>query len=45
MRELVEYLGRSLVEHPDQVEVEEFEEDGDLVLAKQPQDQLLMQEP
>jgi predicted RNA-binding protein YlqC (UPF0109 family) len=32
MRELVEYLVRALVEHPDQVEVEEFDEDGDLVL-------------
>ena len=32
MRELVEFLVRSLVEHPDEVEVEEFDEDGDLVL-------------
>jgi predicted RNA-binding protein YlqC (UPF0109 family) len=32
MRELVEFLVRSLVEHPDQVEVEVFDEDGDLVL-------------
>lgn len=32
MRELVEYLARSLVEHPDQVAVEEFEEDGELVV-------------
>ena len=32
MRELVEFLVRSLVEKPDEVEVEEFEEDGDLVL-------------
>ncbi|HET6832164.1 MAG TPA: KH domain-containing protein [Solirubrobacterales bacterium] len=32
MRELVEFLVRSLVEQPDRVEVEEFEEDGDLVL-------------
>lgn len=32
MRELVEFLVRALVEHPDQVEVEEFDEDGDLVL-------------
>jgi predicted RNA-binding protein YlqC (UPF0109 family) len=32
MRELVEFLVRALVEHPDEVEVEEFEEDGDLVL-------------
>ena len=27
MRELVDFLVRSLVEHPDRVEVEEFEED------------------
>jgi uncharacterized protein len=32
MRELVEFLVRALVENPDQVEVEEFDEDGDLVL-------------
>ena len=32
MRELVEFLVRSLVEKPDEVEVEEFEEDGDLIL-------------
>jgi len=32
VRELVEFLVRSLVEQPDKVEVEEFEEDGDLVL-------------
>ena len=32
MRELVEYLVRALVENPDEVEVEEFDEDGDLVL-------------
>jgi predicted RNA-binding protein YlqC (UPF0109 family) len=32
MRELVESLVRALVEQPDKVEVEEFEEDGDLVL-------------
>jgi predicted RNA-binding protein YlqC (UPF0109 family) len=32
VRELVEFLVRALVEHPDKVEVEEFEEDGDLVL-------------
>ena len=32
MRELVEFLVRALVENPDEVEVEEFEEDGDLVL-------------
>ena len=31
-RALVEYLARALVEHPDQVEVNEYEEDGDLVL-------------
>ena len=29
MRELVEFLVRALVEQPDKVEVEEFEEDGD----------------
>ena len=32
MRELVEFLVRALVEDPDAVEVEEFDEDGDLVL-------------
>ena len=32
MRELVEYLVRALVEAPDQVEVEELEENGDVVL-------------
>jgi len=32
MRELVEFLVRALVEDPESVEVEEFEEDGDLVL-------------
>jgi uncharacterized protein len=32
MRELVEFLVRALVEQPDKVEVEEFEEEGDLVL-------------
>jgi uncharacterized protein len=32
VRELVEFLVRALVEEPDKVEVEEFEEDGDLVL-------------
>jgi predicted RNA-binding protein YlqC (UPF0109 family) len=31
MRELLEFLIRALVEDPDAVEVEEFEEDGDLV--------------
>ena len=32
MRELVEFLARTLVEDPDSVRVEEVEEDGDLVL-------------
>jgi predicted RNA-binding protein YlqC (UPF0109 family) len=32
MRDLVEFLARALVEDPDAVEVEEFEEDGDIVL-------------
>jgi predicted RNA-binding protein YlqC (UPF0109 family) len=32
VRELVEFLVRALVEKPDEVEVEQFEEDGDLVL-------------
>jgi hypothetical protein len=33
MKDLLEYLARALVEHPDAVEVEEFEEDdGTLVL-------------
>lgn len=32
MRDLVEFLARSLVEHPDEVSVEEVEEDGELVL-------------
>lgn len=32
MRDLVEFLVRALVEDPEAVEVEEFEEDGDLVL-------------
>ncbi len=32
MRDLVEYLVRSLVDDPDAVEVEQFDEDGDLVL-------------
>ena len=31
MRELLEFLTRALVEEPDAVEVEEFEENGDLV--------------
>lgn len=31
-RELVEFLARALVERPDQVEVAEFDEEGDLVL-------------
>jgi len=32
LRDLVEFLVRALVEKPESVEVEEFEEDGDLVL-------------
>jgi predicted RNA-binding protein YlqC (UPF0109 family) len=32
MRELLEFLARSLVEDPDAVRVTEVEEDGDLVL-------------
>jgi predicted RNA-binding protein YlqC (UPF0109 family) len=32
VRELVEYLVRTLVENPDEVEVEELEENGDVVL-------------
>lgn len=32
MRELVEFLARSLVDDPAAVEVEEFEEDGELVI-------------
>lgn len=32
MQAFVEFLVRSLVDDPDAVEVEEFEEDGDLVL-------------
>lgn len=31
MKDLLEYLTRALVEDPDAVEVEEFEEDGDLI--------------
>ena len=31
MRDLLEFLTRALVEDPDAVEVEEFEENGDLV--------------
>ena len=31
MRELLEFLARALVEDPNAVEVEEFEENGDLV--------------
>jgi len=31
VKDLLEYLTRALVEDPDAVEVEEFEEDGDLV--------------
>jgi uncharacterized protein len=32
MRDLVEFLARALVDDPDAVEVEEFDEDGDIVL-------------
>jgi len=33
LKELLDYLARSLVDHPDEVEIEEFEEDdGTLVL-------------
>lgn len=32
MERLLEYLARSLVDQPDEVEVESFEEDGALVL-------------
>ena len=32
MRELVEFLTRALVEHPDQVEVDEVDSNGDVVL-------------
>jgi len=32
MRELLEYLARGLVEHPDRVQVREVEEDGATVL-------------
>jgi predicted RNA-binding protein YlqC (UPF0109 family) len=32
VRELVEFLVRALVEEPDEVEVTELEEDGDVVL-------------
>ena len=32
MRELVEFLTRALVEHPDDVRVEAVESDGDVVL-------------
>jgi len=32
VRELVEYLVRALVESPDEVQVEELEENGDVVL-------------
>ncbi|HSJ18134.1 MAG TPA: KH domain-containing protein [Solirubrobacterales bacterium] len=32
MRELVEYLVRALVEYPGEVQVEELEENGDVVL-------------
>ena len=32
MRDLVEFITRALVDEPDEVSVEEVEEDGDLVL-------------
>ncbi len=32
MRELVEFLTRALVEHPDEVRVDELDSDGDVVL-------------
>ena len=32
MKELVEFLARALVENPEAVSVDEFEEDGDVVL-------------
>ena len=32
MRELVEFLARALVEHPDEVRVDEIDSDGDVVL-------------
>ncbi|MGH2994174.1 MAG: KH domain-containing protein [Solirubrobacterales bacterium] len=32
MRELIEFLVRALVEDPDEVQVEELEENGDVVL-------------
>ena len=31
MKDLLEYLTRALVEDPDAVEIDEFEDDGDLV--------------
>lgn len=31
MRELIEFLARGLVDHPDEVRVEELEENGDIV--------------
>ena len=31
MTELLEFIVRALVEHPEEVEIEELEEDGDLV--------------
>ena len=34
MRELLEYLARSLVEHPDEVAVEQFEEDDGTVVLE-----------
>lgn len=32
MKELLEYIAKNLVEFPDQVQVEEFDRDGELVL-------------
>ncbi len=34
MRELLEYLAKALVEHPDEVAVEEFEEDDGTVVLE-----------
>ncbi len=34
MRELLEFLAKSLVEHPDEVAVEEFEEDDGTVVLE-----------
>ena len=33
-RELLEYLARALVDHPEKVKVEEFEEDGGAVVLE-----------